>query len=161
MVLARGWFIFQYGGISSNPAYDILHSMGQRPISTRPDELRSSSQPHQAAPQMNQPSQYQPYQHTPMQPFYANLGMPYYPVIGQRNPNGNFFISSTISIILAFQPISSYQASSMGGNNSSDSLRPGMRSNPQDIATPPPFGTVPNLSAHTYPTQVRILLQHP
>ena len=64
--------------------------MGQRPISTRPDELRSSSQPHQAAPQMNQPSQYQPYQHTPMQPFYANLGMPYYPVIGQRNPNGSF-----------------------------------------------------------------------
>ena len=64
--------------------------MGQRPISSRPDDqLRSSSQqPPQAAPQMN--SQYQAYQHTPMQPFYANLGMPYYPVIGQRNPNGKF-----------------------------------------------------------------------
>ena len=83
---------FQYGGMSSNPTYDILgHPMGQgRPISSRPDELRTSSQQQQQqqAPQMNQPSQYQ-YQHTPMQPFYANLGMPYYPVIGQRNPNGN------------------------------------------------------------------------
>lgn len=134
-----------YGNISSNPTYDILHPMGQRPISSRPDDqLRSSSQqPPQAAPQMN--SQYQAYQHTPMQPFYANLGMPYYPVIGQRNPN-------------AFQPMSSYQPSSMGATNSSDSLRGGMRTSAQDIATPPPFGTVPNLSPHTYPSGVA---QHP
>merc|ERR1719318_1482974 len=138
-----------YGGMSSNPTYDILgHPMGQgRPISSRPDELRTSSQqpPQPQAPQMNQPSQYQ-YQHTPMQPFYANLGMPYYPVIGQRNPN-------------AFQPTSMYhsQPSSMGGTNSSDSLRGGMRNTAGDIATPPPFGTVPNLSPHTYPSGV----QHP
>lgn len=87
--------------MSSNPTYDILgHPMGQgRPISSRPDELRTSSQqpPQPQAPQMNQPSQYQ-YQHTPMQPFYANLGMPYYPVIGQRNPNGKFIAAlSTLS----------------------------------------------------------------
>jgi len=134
-----------YGGMSSNPTYDILgHPMGQgRPISSRPDELRTSSQQQQQqAPQMNQPSQYQ-YQHTPMQPFYANLGMPYYPVIGQRNPN-------------AFQPTSMYhnQQSSMGGTNSSDSLRGGMRNTAGDIATPPPFGAVPNLSPHTYPSGV-------
>ena len=50
--------------------------------------------------------------------------------------------------------MSSYQPSSMGATNSSDSLRGGMRTSAQDIATPPPFGTVPNLSPHTYPSGV-------
>ena len=59
-----------------------------------------------------------------------------------------------LKILKAFQPMSSYQPSSMGATNSSDSLRGGMRTSAQDIATPPPFGTVPNLSPHTYPSGV-------
>ena len=55
-------------------------------------------------------------------------------------------------IFLAFgQPMSAYQSGGgMGGTTSENSLNRGMRPAPADIATPPPFGPVPNLSPHTY-----------
>ena len=47
--------------------------------------------------------------------------------------------------------MSAYQSGGgMGGTTSENSLNRGMRPAPADIATPPPFGPVPNLSPHTY-----------
>jgi len=117
---------------SSIPGYDML--LNRTHSVSRPEELRPSTQQP-----IQQQQQYQPY-HQTMQPFYGLSTMGYYPVIGGTQRSNAFG-----------QPMSAYQSGGgMGGTTSENSLNRGMRPAPADIATPPPFGPVPNLSPHTY-----------